>query len=305
MNENSSAKTSRGNKIKKILAFPGLIILSAVLMSVGQVLGELITAIQYLIPSLKESDVWISSKLYLPFLGIWIIFIIMFAVIPKNRPLFGALGNKVKGNTLKYILLGTGIGFGMNAFCAVVAMIKGDIHLYFDSFNPFVFIYLLVAVLIQSSAEELVCRCFLYQRLMRTYHSPMLAIITNTLLFAVLHLLNPNVSVPGIISILLSGLMFSQCIYYFDSFWCCAAIHTAWNFTQNILFGLPNSGNVVPYSIFKLDAGSALKSFAYDPGFGIEGTVLSCIVQAVVVIAIFLWGRKHGAKPTDIWAKEN
>lgn len=80
-------------------------------------------------------------------------------------------------------------------------------------------------------------------------------------------------------------------------------IHTAWNFTQNIIFGLPNSGNVVPYSIFKLDAGSAVKNFAYDPGFGIEGTALSCVVQAAVVIIIFLWGRKHGAKPTDIWEK--
>ena len=30
------------------------------------------------------------------------------------------------------------------------------------------------------------------------------------------------------------------------------AVHTAWNFTQNILFGLPNSGINVPYSVFKL-----------------------------------------------------
>ena len=266
MNENSSAKASSG--IKKILALPLLVIAASALTLLGQLIGQFTVIIQRLIPSLKSNDIWITGKMYLEFLGIWILCMIVFAVIRKNRPLFGALGNKVHGNTPKYMLLGLGIGFGMNAFCAVVALIKGDIHIYYNSFNPFVLLYLFIVILIQSSAEELVCRCYLYQRLMRTYHSPLLAIITNSLLFGAMHLLNPNVSVWGIVSILLSGVLFSLCIYYFDSFWCCAMMHTAWNFTQNIIFGLPNSGNVVPYSIFKLDAGNAVKSFAYDPGFG-------------------------------------
>lgn len=303
MNENSSAKSSGGNKVKKILALPLLVIAASALTLFGQLVGQFTVIIQRLVPSLKNNDVWVTGKMYLEFMGIWILCMIVFAAVRKNRPLFGALGNKVHGNTPKFMLLGLGIGFGMNAFCAVIALIKGDIHIYYNSFNPFVFLYLFIVILIQSSAEELVCRCFLYQRLMRAYHSPLLAIITNSLLFGAMHLLNPDVSVLGITSILLSGLIFSLCIYYFDSFWCCAMIHTAWNFTQNIIFGLPNSGNVVPYSIFKLDAGSAVKSFAYDPGFGIEGTALSCVVQAAVVIIIFLWGRKHGAKPTDIWEK--
>ncbi len=303
MNENSSAKASSG--IKKILALPLLVIAASALTLLGQLLGQFTVIIQRLIPSLKSNDIWITGKMYLEFLGIWILCMIVFAVIRKNRPLFGALGNKVHGNTPKYMLLGLGIGFGMNAFCAVVALIKGDIHIYYNSFNPFVLLYLFIVILIQSSAEELVCRCYLYQRLMRTYHSPLLAIITNSLLFGAMHLLNPNVSVWGIVSILLSGVLFSLCIYYFDSFWCCAMMHTAWNFTQNIIFGLPNSGNVVPYSIFKLDAGNAVKSFAYDPGFGIEGTVLSCAIQAAVIVAIILLGKKHGTKPTDIWEENS
>ncbi len=303
MNENSSAKASSG--IKKILALPLLVIAASALTLLGQLLGQFTMIIQRLIPSLKSNDIWITGKMYLEFLGIWILCMIVFAVIRKNRPLFGTLGNKVHGNTPKYMLLGLGIGFGMNAFCAVVALIKGDIHIYYNSFNPFVLLYLFIVILIQSSAEELVCRCYLYQRLMRTYHSPLLAIITNSLLFGAMHLLNPNVSVWGIVSILLSGVLFSLCIYYFDSFWCCAMMHTAWNFTQNIIFGLPNSGNVVPYSIFKLDAGNAVKSFAYDPGFGIEGTVLSCAIQAAVIVAIILLGKKHGTKPTDIWEENS
>ncbi len=31
-------------------------------------------------------------------------------------------------------------------------------------------------------------------------------------------------------------------------------VHMAWNYTQNIIFGLPNSGIVSGFSLFKLDA---------------------------------------------------
>ena len=48
------------------------------------------------------------------------------------------------------------------------------------------------------------------------------------------------------------------------SFW--RALHQR-NFTQNILLGLPNSGNVVPFSIFKLEG--AADSLVYNVGFGI------------------------------------
>ena len=56
----------------------------------------------------------------------------------------------------------------------------------------------------------------------------------------------------------------SLMVYYMDSLWCAFAVHTAWNFTQNILFGLPNSGINVPYSVFKLNAATARDSFAYN-----------------------------------------
>ena len=92
-------------------------------------------------------------------------------------------------------------------------------------------------------------------------------------------------------------------VYYMDSLWCAFAVHTAWNFTQNILFGLPNSGINVPYSVFKLDAATARDSFAYNVGFGIEGTLLADVVLLVACVLLYLWGRKHGKKSMDVWAE--
>ena len=136
---------------------------------------------------------------------------------------------------------------------------------------------------------------------MRSFKKPAVAIIGNALLFALLHLANAGVTALSILNILAVGILFSFVVYYIDSLWCAMAIHAAWNFTQNIIFGLPNSGMISSYSVFQLDAESASNSFAYDVGFGIEGTLFASILIILACIGIYAWGRKHGKKPRNIW----
>ena len=108
----------------------------------------------------------------------------------------------------------------------------------------------------------------------------------------------------AIVDLVVTGLLFSAMVYYFDSLWMAMAAHAGWNFTQSILAGLPNSGNVVPYSVFSLDAASARDSFFYNVAFGVEGTVPAIAIQVVVLVALVAIGIKLGGKPTDIWAGE-
>ena len=150
----------------------------------------------------------------------------------------------------------------------------------------------IAAVFVQSSAEELVCRGFMYQRFLKSYGKPSIAIVGNALFFGVLHLSNEGVTFLSLVNIFLFGILFSFIVYYMDSIWCAFAVHTAWNFMQNILFGLPNSGIVVPYSMFKLEAGTAANSFAYHVGFGIEGTLLANAVLLAAGIAMYFWGKR-------------
>lgn len=245
-------------------------------------------------------DTVVTGQMYAVFIGIWIVALLWF-LLPKNRPIYKAISTKVKGNNILMLLVGTVIGFALNGLCILAAYLHQDIKLYFDSFRPISFIVIFLLVFIQSSAEELVCRGFLYQRLLRRYKKPAIAIIGNAVLFGALHLGNNGVTVLAILNIILFGILASLIVYYMDSLWCAMAVHAAWNFTQNILFGLPNSGNVVPYSVFKLDASTALDSFAYNVGFGVEGTVVAVIVQVLACLAIWFWGTKTGKKGTNIW----
>ena len=264
-------------------------ILTVALLSVGQVVGVVIWR---LLPLPADSPVVTTGFLYYVDVGVWLVFAAYMMFTQKNRPILSWLGSRAEGNRPSMFALGLLIGFVLNGFCALVALLHGDIRLRFDGVDLLPTLILFVGVLIQSSAEELACRVFMYQRLRGAYARPIVALVGNPALFAVLHLMNRGVTALSVLNIFLVGLLFSMCVYYFNSFWMVAAIHTSWNFTQNILLGLPNSGNVAPFSIFKLEG--AADSLAYNVGFGIEGTALACVVLVVACVCAYVIGQRVG-----------
>lgn len=297
-------------KKKKISLFDNVIGISFVaflLMMAGGSISILLLnpAVKFLldavVPGFTATDTWAAIDHYMSFLGIWILTLIYFAVTSANRPLMKALTTKTRGNNLKMFALGLGIGLGMNLLCAFIAMANGDIRLTFSSFRPISFLVIFVAVFVQSSAEELLCRVFVYHRLMRRYGKPVLAVLVNSVFFALNHIFNDGISVLAMLNIFLYGLLFSAMVIYLDSPWATMTAHTAWNFCQNIILGLPNSGNVLPYSVFKLEAAAATDSFAYSVAFGLEGTITACVTLFVVAALIVWWGTKHKVTPTPVW----
>ncbi len=269
-----------------------MFLLSYVLLIVGQLLGQFIA----FIPIMTSSDAWITSTMYFQFIGIWVVFIVFMLIYKKDRAIISKLGTKEKGNNFKFFMLGILLGFLMNGVCILVAWLNKDIYMYYDGFDPLMLIIVFIAVFIQSSAEELVCRGFLYQRLMRIYKKPWVAIILNSAFFGCLHLMNPGVTFLSIVNIVVVGIFFSLFVYYYDSIWAAMAMHAAWNYCQNIVFGLPNSGQVVPFSILKLDASTARDSFAYNVGFGIEGTLFADIVLALGCVVLIILGQRKKKK---------
>ena len=276
-------------------------ILAYLLIFIGQLLGEFVL----LASGAYKTDFGATAGLYFLFGGIWLV-LFLNALIKKNRPLFKAYGIGCKGNNALNLLIGYLIGIGMNGLAILLAWMHGDIKMYFDRFELIPFLILFAAVFVQSAAEEMVCRGFIYQRVLRTYRNKFwLAVIINSVFFGLIHLGNDGVTVMAIVDLIVTGLLFSAMVYYFDSLWMAMAVHAGWNFTQSILAGLPNSGNVVPYSVFKLDAATARDSFFYNVAFGVEGTIPAIAIQLVVLAAIVAIGIKIGGKPTDIWGEQS
>ncbi len=256
-----------------------------------------------LFPTINDNGFWSLFIMYASTIFQWLIFALYCAVTKLNRPILSALTPKAKGNTLKMALFGLLIGFGENVLGVLVAALHSDIHLSYNGFPIIKLIAMFIVVFIQSSSEELMCRNFLYQRLRRGYKSPWVAIIGNAVIFMALHLLNPGVSVIPIIHLVVIAVFYSCFVYYFDSIWIPMMAHAGWNYTQNIIFGLPNSGIVSSFSIAKLEASVGQITFFYDPTFGVEGSAFMLVVTIVALIAVIVIGEKRGARSLNVWDK--
>ena len=254
---------------------------------------------------------------YFNFFGIWVVFFLVVVIFKGNRPMLQAIkyssprmqesaDSTVKrrnraGNNLRGLLIGFAMGFGCNGFCILMSVLLGDIYIEYSGFEPLPFILFLICVFIQSAGEELADRWYLYQKLRRRYKSPWIAIIVNSLVFMSLHLFNPGISVLALIQLFTVGAIFSLLVYYYNGLWIAAAFHAAWNFSQSIFFGLPNSGIVSAYSVFKLDAASAKNGLFYNVNFGVEGSLGAVLVLIAMGAAIVLKNRGK-SEHTDIWA---
>ena len=237
---------------------------------------------------------------YASFLGIALSFLLILYLVKPWRPYLKAYGTGPSGNRVSMLALGLLIGFVMNGVSILAAVLAGSVQLDFVQFNVIGFVLFLIFIFIQASTEEIICRGFAYQRIKRTYGTAA-AVIGSALIFSLAHIMNPGVTPLALLDIFLTGVLYALMVRYCDSIWMAMGAHAAWNLTQNILFGLPNSGMASSYSFFGL-SGVASNSFAYDTAFGVEGTIFAVAVNAVCCLALYLWGRSRGKKRDfDIW----
>ena len=66
------------------------------------------------------------------------------------------------------------------------------------------------------------------------------------------------------------------------------------NFTQNFLFGLPNSGLISEASVFSLDAANAQDSMFYNVAFGVEGAIPAVLADAALGAVCLILAAKQG-----------
>ena len=285
-------------------------LLSAFLSLVLIIIGEIISSAAFNYLNIQDKLIsWSGSDNvgtflgdYLGTFGVWVAFLLFAVIFKSNRPMLKALAPNKSLNNLKGILLGLLLGFGTNGFCVLMSWLAGDIKLSYNGFDWKLLIAFLICVFIQSSSEEVADRLYLYQKLRRRYRSPLVAILINSIVFMALHMANPGFTAIAGSQIFLVAIIFSLFVYYYDGIWVAFWFHAAWNYTQNIIFGLPNSGIVSEYSIFRLEAASARNGLFYNVNFGVEGSIGSSLVLIVVIIVLIVISRKKPEK-RDYWAE--
>lgn len=229
-----------------------------------------------------DSNILMLTANYLIYTIPLIIVLLLIMMMKKNKYMLKTFS--LKKNKL---LLGLGIGFLLNSLCVTIAYLHGDIKLVFNNFNILIFIFVFIAVTIQCSAEEILCRVFIYEKLRKSYKSYWVAIIINSLFFSLTHIYNDGITLLALISIFEMGIVTSLMVCRYNNIWGAIGIHTAWNFTQNIIYGLPNSGIPATYSVFKLI--ESRNSFAYDTIFGVEATLVAIITVFLMSVLMYVY----------------
>ena len=232
---------------------------------------------------------------YLSTLPCFIAFLAYTRVTKRNLFVFDTFWKGTRGYQWSWLCKGLLAGFILNFGCIALALLHGDIKLMLNFAAveiPF-YLFALVCVFIQSSSEEMWTRGFIYDRV--NVHYPLwVAILVNGLFFGALHIFNDGAGVLPILDICICGLSYSIAKWYSGTIWFPMGIHTAWNFTQNFLFGLPNSGLVSEVSVFSLDASNARTTWLYDYVFGVEGAIPAVFADLILGLVCLYLLKKQG-----------
>ncbi len=191
-----------------------------------------------------------------------------------------AVRGGLAGNTARMLLAGLLAGLLMNLFCVGAAVLHGELLIVYSGFDAPYLLAALALTGVQAGAEELVFRGFAFAALRERYGTRRAAAFS-AVLFAALHALNPGVTVAGVLLLLLWGLAMCAASCEYRSLWLVCGMHTAWNYTQSFLFGLPNSGVAAPSSLFRMTA--AADGPFYSTGFGLEGGAAAIAVFAALL----------------------
>ena len=232
---------------------------------------------------------------YAPILASCVFFVLICLIIKKNRFMLEIIKPTREKRSMSKLGTGILLGFLMNFFCIICALLHGDIKLYFDFSAAQIplMIWAFVCVFFQSTSEELWCRCFMYERI--NVHYPLwVAIVVNGVVFGALHSFNDGITWLAMADLIICGLSFSLLRWYSGSIWTCFGIHTMWNFTQNFIFGLPNSGLISEASIFHMDAMNAVSNWCYSYEFGVEGAVPALLMDLMLGVVILVIASRQG-----------
>ena len=283
-------KTGAGHKKSiSIRHFLFVLLFPLIVLLFGNFIGEFSTEmIDKLTNWQKGQGVW-DRPLQLFINSTLVIGIAVFILWEKEKRGLTSLGlAPIKGFMGTY-LRGWLIGMGLLLMVAfgVVGLGYGQIKGYgISKLDLFPFILAILAWAMQGASEELIMRGYMFNDL-RGKSNISLALIISSTYFAWLHLSNNGITPLSFINIILAGLFFA--FYYLKegNLWGACGFHSAWNFAQENLLGLPVSGH-------RIGGGSILELKLQEQDvliagglFGLEGSI---VCTAVLLIgSIILW----------------
>ena len=203
-----------------------------------------------------------------------------------DKEKFVNLGLHIK-NRKKDFIVGIGLGILVMGIGYELLLLLNEISfdkIVFEPVNILISIALFTSVAIM---EEFLFRGYILRNLMISFNK-YIALIISSVLFALLHGMNPNMDGFSAMSLFLAGILLGISYVYTKNLWFPVALHLSWNLFQT-LFGFNVSGQDF-YSLieFNIQENNLLNGGA----FGMEGSILSIIANVLIIIGVIIYYTK-------------
>ena len=254
-----------------------LIIPYIFIVGLFQFIGMLIIGVDYKNPNLTSQQHLAISIFNL--IGTFLVVWLFTKFVDKDK--FINLGFKIKSRFKEIcygILIGAIImllGYGLLILANEITFDKIIVN-YKEIIMSITFFGIVAIV------EETLIRGYVLKNLMISFNK-YVALIVSSLLFASMHLANPNMSLFNFFSLFLAGIFLGISYIFTKNLWFPIALHFSWNLSQTFL-GFNVSGQDI-YSIVEFEITNN-NNYINGGNFGFEGSIFSTIFQIICIILI-------------------
>lgn len=150
-------------------------------------------------------------------------------------------------------------------------------------------IYIIISFFVQALGEEILFRGYLQKKLIDEKGNVVGVLLCN-LMFALLHISNKGITILSLLNIFLLGVLFSWISIKRSNIWIVTGMHMGWNITNQLIFGLPNSGLV--YKEAYIIPNISKKTIWIHKEHGVEGGIAVTILVVILIICLWIGERR-------------
>jgi hypothetical protein len=152
------------------------------------------------------------------------------------------------------------------------------------------FLFFIVAI-----TEETLLRGYVLRNLINSMNKSV-ALIVSAVIFAIMHAANAHMTWISFVNLFLAGVLLGLPYLFTRNLWFPIGLHFSWNFFQS-LFGFNVSGKE-SYSLIEFKM--VEKNIFNGGDFGLEGSILSVILQVFLIILILAFFNQKNRKNKKI-----
>ena len=248
----------------------------------GIIRGSFSEIMQNVMQMATSQDATLFS-LYL--MAVFILLILIEVRFIEKRPL-STLGLSKKRFAINYI-----IGFGIGALILAVNLLPDAVFRWtgvsFSGLSPAVALFF-IAFVIQSAGEEIMFRGYLMTLFGRRI-GMFWAVMLSSLLFALFHIFNGDMTVLSTVNIFAVGVFLGFYVIRTNNLWGPCGIHAAWNYLQGCVYPMNIGPISLDYSVLSIGGVDAV-----SPDYGIVGdpaSLISIAIFAAAIVWVLLLGK--------------